>query len=274
MSVNLKQRAYEHIRQNLLSGRYQPGSALSAISLAKEIGISQTPVREAISQLETEGLVEQIPRLGMRVKVIDRRELEELFEIRELLESGAAARAAERINGAGVHQLEELCRQFQALAHQFRDIATQKGDFEATAERLVVNDVAFHLTIFTAADNRRMRKIVADLHLMSHLFRRQWDTPAVSVVSRLAWTLRDHWRITLAIKRRDAAAASQWMARHMRRAKRYLLGVYDWAQRADSRPGVDSAWPEHVQRLIQEMAETKLEQASPVRGSGPPSAAG
>src|SRR5579859_2034234 len=154
MTVNLKQRAYEHIRQNLLAGRYQPGSALSAVALAKEIGISQTPVREAISQLETEGLVEQLPRLGMRVKVIDRRELEELFEIRELLESGAAARAAERTGTAAIAQLENLCDQFHTLSRQFRDVAANKEDFEPIAERLVVNDVAFHLTLFTAADNR------------------------------------------------------------------------------------------------------------------------
>jgi DNA-binding GntR family transcriptional regulator len=237
MSGNLKQRAYEHIRQNLLTGHYPPGASLSAVALAKEIGVSQTPVREAISQLETEGLV----------------------EIREILESGAAAKAAERITDAAVTQLEGLCTQFRALARQFAD--AKGNDFEAIAEKLLINDVAFHLTLFGAADNRRMRKIVADLHLMTHLFRRQWDTPSLSVVTRIAWTYRDHSRITRAVKRRDAAAASQAMAGHMQRAKRYLLDVYDWAQRANA-PGVDSMWPEHLQRLIQQMAEPPQEPAS------------
>ncbi len=259
MSVNLKQRAYEHIRGNLLSGRYAPGTSLSAVVLAKEIGVSQTPVREAISQLETEGLVEQFPRVGMRVKVLDRRELEELFEIRELLESGAAARAAERVTDKEVADLESLCVQFRALAEQVRGAVARKETYEPLAQRLVINDVAFHLTLFGAADNRRMRKIVADLHLMSHLFRRQWDIPTLTVLSRIAWTYRDHCRITAAVKRRDAPAAGQWMARHMRRAKQYLLDVYDWSRRNEPRPSVDSAWPEHVQRLIQQMAETKLE---------------
>ena len=252
MIGNLKQRAYEHIRQNLLTGHYPPGSALSAVALAKEIGISQTPVREAISQLETEGLVEQLPRVGMRVKCIDRRELEELFEIRELLESGAAAKAAERISDATVVQLEGLCAQFLALGRQFAK--APEGQFEAIAERIVINDVAFHLTLFGAADNRRMRKIVADLHLMAHLFRRQWDTPSLRVVTRIATTYRDHCRITRAVKRRDPAAAREAMAGHMQRAKRYLLDVYDWAQRAGAQ-GVDSVWPEHLQQLIQKMAE-------------------
>ena len=216
-------------------------------------------MREAISQLETEGLVEQLPRVGMRVKWIDRRELEELFEIREILESGAAAKAAERITDSAVVQLEGLCTQFLALARQFADAA--ESDFDALAERLLINDVAFHLTLFGAADNRRMRKIVADLHLMTHLFRRQWDIPSLSVVTRIAWTYRDHCRITRAVKRRDAGAASQAMAGHMQRAKRYLLDVYDWAQRADA-PQVDSMWPEHLQQLIQQMAEPPLESRS------------
>jgi DNA-binding GntR family transcriptional regulator len=252
MTGNLKQRAYEHIRQNLLTGHYSPGTALSAVALAKEIGVSQTPVREAISQLETEGLVEQVPRLGMRVKCIDRRELEELFEIREILESGAAAKAAERISDTAIAQLEGLCAQFLALARQLTKATGSEA--EKLAERLLINDVAFHLTLFGAADNRRMRKIVADLHLMTQLFRRQWDIPSLRVVTRVAWTYRDHSRITRAVKRRDPAAASQAMAGHMQRAKRYLLDVYDWAQRAGA-PEVDSMWPEHLQQLIQQMAE-------------------
>src|SRR5271169_1260355 len=98
MLTNLKIHAYEHIRKRLLSGDLAPGASLSPALLAKEIGISHTPVREAISQLESEGLVERLPRLGARVRLIDRRELEELFELRETLEADAAAWAAERIS--------------------------------------------------------------------------------------------------------------------------------------------------------------------------------
>ena len=184
MPTNLKKLAYDHIRMNLFNGNLSPGMLLSAVALAKEYGMSQTPVREAISQLETEGLVEPLPRMGACVKWIDRRELEELFEIREILESGAHRQGG---RAPSPTRLSRSSKGFvPSFAHRTSVRRRQAGnDFEAIAEKLLINDVAFHLTLFGAADDRRMRKIVADLHLMTHvLFRRQWDTPSLSVVTR------------------------------------------------------------------------------------------
>src|SRR5262245_15044729 len=92
----LVQRAYEHIQEAILSGHLPAGSVVSEAVLAKSLGISRTPVGEAIRQLAREGLVQQVPRYGTIVKPIDRRELIELYEMRAALESYAAARAAEK----------------------------------------------------------------------------------------------------------------------------------------------------------------------------------
>ena len=90
MSSSLKQLAYQHLRTRLLSGALPPGQRISAYDSAKELGISQTPVREAIGLLESEGLVHQIPKLGVFVRRPDRREIAELYDLRILLEGFAA----------------------------------------------------------------------------------------------------------------------------------------------------------------------------------------
>ena len=128
MATNLKKLAYDHIRMNLFNGNLSPGMLLSPVTLAKEIGVSHTPVREAISQLESEGLVEQLPRVGARVKVIDRRELEELFDLREMLEGGAAAKAAERITAGEIAELRDLSERFHGLAGQLQEAGADRAE--------------------------------------------------------------------------------------------------------------------------------------------------
>jgi DNA-binding GntR family transcriptional regulator len=104
--ASLKQRAYDHIRQKLMSGVLIGGSRISDAELAEEIGISRTPVREAIIQLETEGVIEQIPRFGSFIRMLSREELIHLYELREVLEGHNAAMAAERATPEEVRRLE------------------------------------------------------------------------------------------------------------------------------------------------------------------------
>ena len=104
--LTLKQHAYEVIRTKILSGVLKPGSRLSDELLARELGISRSPVREAISQLASEGMVDYRPRTGAYVKGPDRCELEELYEIREPLERYAARKAAAGISPEGIARLE------------------------------------------------------------------------------------------------------------------------------------------------------------------------
>ncbi|MCF7849436.1 MAG: GntR family transcriptional regulator, partial [Kiritimatiellales bacterium] len=105
-------RAYDHLRTKLLSGEFSPGSRILYGPLGKELGISATPVREAIGQLANEGFVELVPQLGAVVRRVSRDELVELYEMREALEPYAAARAAERINAG---RLDELGQQLDCM---------------------------------------------------------------------------------------------------------------------------------------------------------------
>lgn len=269
MSLSLKDRAYEHIWDKVVSGHIPPGGRLSDIHLAKEIGISRTPVREAIILLETQGLVEQIAGLGPHVKSLDRGELDEAFEFREVLESAAAAKAAERITDSELAALNALCEQYRALARQVRDDGVRSVN-HTLGDRLVVLDMAFHLKLIRAARNRRLLRGVTDLHILGRLLRRRAEIPTVSLLSRVALVYRDHRRIVRALRRRDADATRQWMSRHIQRARQYHLDAFDWHQRQEGLRGAGELdLPLHVQRLLARM-ETR--QAAPETSGGADSA--
>src|SRR4051794_27784009 len=121
MHPTMKKRAYAYIRDKLVMGTIPQGERLSDAGIARELGVSRTPVREALVQLEADGLIEQQPGVGPRTKALDRRELEEFFELREILECSAASIAAKRITDQELSGLEELCRQYDSIVARMRD---------------------------------------------------------------------------------------------------------------------------------------------------------
>ena len=127
MVTNLKARAYRHIRLALLDGELGDGMFLSPAKLAEKIGVSDTPVREAIIQVESEGLVERVPKLGIRARTLNRQELEEMFDLRIILESGAAKLAARQITGEQLGRLQENCRQHLILLKEVRTLTRNKS---------------------------------------------------------------------------------------------------------------------------------------------------
>ncbi|HSP74486.1 MAG TPA: GntR family transcriptional regulator, partial [Gaiellaceae bacterium] len=107
--------AADLIRQAIMDGRLRPGQRLTETGLAKDLGISRTPVREALRVLQTEGLVESTPYQGSTVRTYDVEDLDDMYQLRALLEGHAARRAAQRITRDGVEQLRESCARMEAL---------------------------------------------------------------------------------------------------------------------------------------------------------------
>src|SRR3954465_7670210 len=157
-TVSLAQKAYEHLQEGVLSGRLRSGAVISEAGLAKELGISRTPVGEAIRQLVREGLVEQVPRYGTIVRSIDRRELTDLYEMREALESYAAAKAAEHISGPILERLQQFCDVMAAIGRELREAGASELD-EPSLRRFLAADMAFHMLIIEASGNRRMIEV-------------------------------------------------------------------------------------------------------------------
>jgi DNA-binding GntR family transcriptional regulator len=219
MHLSRTSSAYDSIRFKLISGELKPGNRISELALSRELGISRSPVREALSRLATEGLVVSVPNMGAFVKTYSRDDLEHLYQLREWLESDAVAEAARRIQPAQLAELRERCREQMKVARVHHRVKLDRLPAVEHA-RWVLADLNFHLTLIRAAGNPLVHKIVADHHVLSQLF----GSPLLRhTTPDLVRTVREHWLIYKAVRRRDAAAAYAAMVQHIRRGKEFAL---------------------------------------------------
>lgn len=249
---SLTKQAYRQIQDRIVSGQLPAGSLVSESALAKELGMSRTPVGEAIRQLATEGLVEQLPRRGTIVRGVDRDDLRELFEIREALESYAAAQAAERISPTQLAQLEALCNAMRDLAEQVR--ATGAAELNASDLKTFLSaDMAFHLLILQASGNQRMQRSVSETRAVSSIFRMRRQRHDLQVLEQAH---AEHAEILAALARGDAEAARAQMAAHIAASKQSALAELE-RQAADQ--SVSSLLSDLPQDLVQELERIETE---------------
>lgn len=251
----MTERTYRHIRSGLATGQFRPGTQLSESTISQELGVGRTPVREAFLLLENEGFIEQVPRYGTFVKNPGRHERQSLYELREVLESYAAGKAAEYMNEATITKIGQFCDEMLSVARAIRD----KG--QATDELLsrgAIADMAFHMLILRACGNPLVIKSVSDLHLTSRIWGSDRGNPHRTSLRDRALSWAEHIRIYRAIKRRDSSGASYWMGVHLRHATVMALEHYDAQCRTAGMDAVGYEWPAAVREAI-----TKLEQFGP-----------
>ena len=215
--------AYEYIRKRVLSGEFPPGFGLMTNALSEEIGVSRTPVRDALRQLESDGLVSIEPRMGASVKEMSLNGLRDMCGLRLALESHAAGLAARNRNESELQEigiaLEEMRRLTDHIVHN--------DDGNHALPGLVREDVRFHLAIMAAAKNDLMKKEILRLHLIQRVVsgpktghNTVEDAPGTSQSReasndrRLA-VLASHQEIYDAIARRDPSGARRAMERHI-----------------------------------------------------------
>ena len=197
----------EHIRQAIISGIFHPGERLMEIQLAEEMGVSRTPVREAIRKLELEGLVVMIPRRGTYVANISIKDINEVYEVRTALDVLAAGLAAERINEDELEMMQRLLVEIG----QYID--------EGNIEKIVEIDTAFHDILYQASRNNRLVGIIYNLREQLTSFRAK----SMAYPGRLEETLEEHRRIVDTIAQGDAVAAQKASEYHMERSEHTLL---------------------------------------------------
>jgi DNA-binding GntR family transcriptional regulator len=204
--------AYDYIRQKILEGEFHPGDFLSAQSLSGDIGVSRTPVREALLQLENDGLVEITPRLGAVVKSMSFQEFKNLCEIRLAFETFAAGLAAERHTKDDLDSLETC---LETMRVESQDLTRDSADEEWNA--LGKEDVRFHVAVVEAGHNEL---------LLEQILRFQFIHRVVSLSGISGEDLRDHrnnpadvWeshlKIFEAIRKRDKNLAIKRMNDHL-----------------------------------------------------------
>jgi DNA-binding GntR family transcriptional regulator len=223
MQISQRDRAYNYIRARVIDGSISPGSRLSNRALANEIGISFIPVREAISQLVSEGLVVHEPKLGCFVKEINRQELVDLYELREALEGHGAMVAAARITEEQLEELQTHNSAMQALAD--RAVKEDIMKVDPRREMWRAADTRFHLTILKVAGNRLVVKTVNDLRVLSQVFNHYNQFPKPDLMQK---TCEEHQEIIEALRARNGNLAKDLTVQHIRLASDRLIKKFDY----------------------------------------------
>ena len=192
----LREVVSETLRQAIQDGVLKPGERLMEIPLAEELGVSRTPIREAIRKLELEGFVVMVPRRGTYVANISLKDITQVFEIRSALEELAAGLAAERITEEEIETLERML--------------VEIGDHM---------DVEFHEVLYRASRNERLADIVHNLREQTYRFR----SFSMNQPGRLRKTWEEHRQLVEAIASHNAAQARKLARIHMEHSEQTLL---------------------------------------------------
>ncbi|MFJ9173583.1 GntR family transcriptional regulator [Streptomyces sp. NPDC102360] len=211
--TSMQAKVAEELRRMIISGELPPRSSLSEMTLSQTFGVSRTPIREALKQLQIEGLVEVRPRVGTFVAVPSRREITELFQMKELLEGAAARLLAFRGN---VPEVERLAANMSAA-----DDAVRAGDSEQY-EKLVHD---FHELIMVGADNSKLEAHYRTL--MNQLAYARLVRTSLSQPGRLTESDHEHHRVLDLIRAKDGDGAERVMREHVRRSHQALMAGMD-----------------------------------------------
>lgn len=237
---SMQEKAYFHLLRRMLAGELAAGTPLSEASLAKQLGISRTPLREAIRRLAAEGFLRQIPNRGSMVVEFSKRDIGELYELREALEVYAVGKAAEHaLRPSDLEYIEQSVCDVLLLRDEL--VASEEPGLTAEQmQRFVQIDLSFHATLVRAAANRRILKVIADTRVLLNVFalRRKGHRAA-----QLAEIHGYHNDILQAVVRKDPEAAMRLMGEHIRLSRQERLREYDEWERevAISQTGKDFA---------------------------------
>ena len=200
--------ATELIRAAITDGRLEPGQRLKEEELARELGISRTPVREALLVLQAEGLVQSAPNRGATVRQYETEDLDDMYQLRALLEGYAARRAATRIASKELARLRKSCERFDRL----------RADEEGLRD-LVKENLFFHNAILEVAGSERLAVMVRNVIELPLVYKSYiWYSPEQKLISE-----HYHKQLTVALEARDAERAELIMKEHILEARDFLI---------------------------------------------------
>jgi GntR family transcriptional regulator, rspAB operon transcriptional repressor len=214
---SLHERVYQKIKSDILLGLYHPGEKLDVNGLASQYGVSRTPVRDALHVLQREGLVEILPRVGYFTSRITIKDIEDVFQLRLIVETSSAELAAARISGEELAHLERLGGRYVA------------GDIQSYREFLAENR-EFHQRVALASGNRLLAQVVDGLlNQMQRMLVLRLD-----LRDNADEMLAEHRRLLSALRARDSAAARELMTDALRNAQDAVMQSIltkgkDWA---------------------------------------------
>ena len=203
----LREVVFNNIRDAILKGQLKPGERLLENHLADKLGVSRTPVREALRMLEQENLVELIPRRGAQVLDISAEDIKNILEIRSALEVVSIRHACQKMDNDSLKELKKHNAEFEA--------AFEARDYEGVATA----DEKFHDVIFSAAGNKRLVVIISNIQAQVYRYRMAY----LKVYETKTAVLNHHRNIIEAIEKHDAALGEKVMAEHIEHQTQVIL---------------------------------------------------
>ncbi len=195
----LRDVVFNTLRDAILKGELKPGERLMEMHLANKLGVSRTPIREAIRMLEQEGLAVTIPRKGAQVARMTEKDMEDVLEIRDALDELAVTKACEQMYPEAFDELEQARKEFERM--------TLTGD----VRKIVAADEAFHNVIYKAANNPKLENIVNNLREQMYRYRYEYIKDQQAFQQLVA----EHQAITEGLKNKDKDAVRKTMRIHL-----------------------------------------------------------
>ncbi|MDO4292459.1 MAG: GntR family transcriptional regulator [Eubacteriales bacterium] len=195
----LRDVVFNTLRRSILTGELKPGERLMEIHLADKLGVSRTPIREAIRKLELEGLVTMIPRRGAEVAQITEKNLRDVLEVRRALDALAVELACERITEEELTQLRQACEHFIQVTR------------EGNANQVARADVDLHDIILRASGNERLMQMISKLSQQMYRYRLEY----VKDANNYERLIEEHRRIYEAIRSRDKEKGAEAIKNHI-----------------------------------------------------------
>lgn len=190
---SLRGQVFQEIREDILKGKFKENEELREATLGKKLGVSRTPVREALRQLELEGLVHIIPNKGAYVTGITEKDVHDIYMTRSMLEGLCARWAAEHISEEQIQEMEEVL------------LLTEYHLDRGNAEQLAELDGKFHEVLYGASQSRILRHILSDFHKYVQVARKR----SVKKEDRAKKSLEEHREILNALRTGDADRAEE-----------------------------------------------------------------
>jgi len=208
-SGTLRMQVFKEIEQAILNGYFSPGENLTEIKLSKELGVSRTPVREALHQLELEGLVKNVPNKGAVVIGISEKDIDDMYTIRMRIEGLAARWAAEQITDEEIEELKDVV--------ELQEFYVSKND----PIQVWNLDSKFHEIIYNSCRSRPLKNTLSNFH---HFIQRAREA-SIKSGSRAEDAVKEHREILDAIAAHDGQRAEALAAEHIIKAKENLLKI-------------------------------------------------
>jgi len=215
-NMNSRESTYNAILENIMQGKLKPGEVVTEISLSEQLGISRTPVREALKQLEIEGLIETEGRIK-RVYYLSLQDIEEIFDLKIAIEADIARKAAQSTDNSLKEKLGDTIIEMNRL----RELLSKEQEASCVLKKWLALDKEFHSILFQLAGNQRARQFIKRLNIQWHRIK----FGIMAIEGRIERAIIEHKAIGEAIISCDGPEAEAQMDMHLTRLKEFLINL-------------------------------------------------